>query len=112
MRIGELSVVTGVTRRALRYYEQQGLLAPPRQANGYREYGDDAPLVVRQITALLASGLNSDAIRHFLPCARGPRPELQMCSELRAHLLQRRDELDRQRRELARQVDRLAALLE
>ncbi|ABP53533.1 MerR family transcriptional regulator [Salinispora tropica] len=112
MRIGELSARTGASRRALRYYEEQGLLVPQREANGYREYGDDAPLVVDQITALLASGLNSDAIRRFLPCAQGPRPELQMCPDLRAHLQQRRDELNRQQRQLALQVDNLTAHLE
>jgi len=52
MRIGELSAKAGVSRRALRYYEEQGLLVPRREANGYREYGDDTPLVVAQITAL------------------------------------------------------------
>ena len=47
MHIGELSVRTGVSRRALRYYEEQGLLLPQRQANGYRSYSDDAPLRVQ-----------------------------------------------------------------
>lgn len=38
MRIGELARRTGVSVRALRYYEEQGLLVPARAANGYREY--------------------------------------------------------------------------
>ncbi|MFG2101114.1 MerR family transcriptional regulator [Micromonospora echinaurantiaca] len=112
MRIGQLSAMTGVSRRALRYYEEQGLLVPRRSANGYREYADDAPLVVRQITALLDSGLNSDAIRRFLPCARGPRPEFEMCDELRAHLQRRREELSNQLHRLSEQVGKLAAHLE
>lgn len=29
----------GFVRRTLRYYEQEGLLRPERNANGYREYG-------------------------------------------------------------------------
>ncbi|GAB2919326.1 MerR family transcriptional regulator [Micromonospora polyrhachis] len=112
MRIGELSAKAGVSRRALRYYEEQGLLAARREANGYREYAEDAPLVVRQITGLLASGLNSDAIRRFLPCARGVEPELRMCPELRAQLEQRRDELNRQLNQLTVQVGRLTAHLD
>lgn len=40
MRIGELAAATGVDPETIRYYEREGLLAPPgRQANGYRSYG-------------------------------------------------------------------------
>ncbi len=40
MLIRELSSNTGVPVETIRYYEKAGLLpAPPRQANGYREYG-------------------------------------------------------------------------
>ena len=38
MKIGELAARTGVSIRSLRYYEQQGLLMPVRNENGYREY--------------------------------------------------------------------------
>jgi MerR family regulatory protein len=36
LRIGELSRRTGVPTRMLRYYEEQDLLHPERDANGYR----------------------------------------------------------------------------
>ncbi|QTD47188.1 Cd(II)/Pb(II)-responsive transcriptional regulator [Ottowia testudinis] len=40
MRIGELAQTTGVDVETIRYYEKTGLLpSPPRQANGYRDYG-------------------------------------------------------------------------
>ena len=40
MRIGELAAATGVDAETIRYYEREGLLAPPqRQPNGYRIYG-------------------------------------------------------------------------
>ncbi|WP_366525445.1 MerR family DNA-binding transcriptional regulator, partial [Mumia sp.] len=41
MRVGELAELTGVAPRMLRYYEEQGLLVPPRQDNGYRSYGEE-----------------------------------------------------------------------
>lgn len=41
MRIGELAQSTGVEVDTIRYYEKAGLLPPPpRQGNGYREYGE------------------------------------------------------------------------
>ncbi|UZX05319.1 MerR family transcriptional regulator [Arthrobacter sp. CDRTa11] len=105
MLIGELSERTGVSRRSLRYYEEQGLLVPERACNGYRIYAQDAPLIVAQIQNLYATGLDSDAIRRYLPCARGRTPQLEMCAELRAHLADRAAELDAQAKAITLQRD-------
>ena len=41
MQIQQLARRTGVSAKAIRYYESIGLLpAPKRRANGYREYGE------------------------------------------------------------------------
>lgn len=40
MLIRELSKLTGVSLRSLRYYEQKQLLSPARPENGYRIYED------------------------------------------------------------------------
>ncbi|WP_084529654.1 MerR family transcriptional regulator [Nocardia crassostreae] len=69
MLIGELSHRTGVPTRLLRYYEEQGLLVPQRDSNGYRTYADDAPATVTRIRDLLEAGLPTRAIRQLLPCA-------------------------------------------
>ncbi|MFJ9414573.1 MerR family transcriptional regulator [Streptomyces sp. NPDC101227] len=73
MRIGELSERTGTPRRLLRYYEEQGLIAAARSANGYREY--DARFVdrVMQIRGLLDAGLPTRIIKQILPCLDQPR---------------------------------------
>lgn len=43
MRIGELATATGTTPKTLRFYEDTGLLQPPRRtAGGYRDYDEDA----------------------------------------------------------------------
>ncbi|WP_308198719.1 MerR family transcriptional regulator [Actinomadura litoris] len=68
MRIGELASTTGVNRRLLRYYEDQGLLHPTRLANGYREYDDADVAAVRHIRALLTAGLPTTAIAGLLHC--------------------------------------------
>ncbi|MCF6474930.1 MerR family transcriptional regulator, partial [Nonomuraea sp. MG754425] len=68
MRIGDLARETGVSRRLLRYYEEQGLLRPHRLANGYREYGDADVSAVRHIRTLLAAGLPTAVIARLLDC--------------------------------------------
>ena len=41
MRINEVERRVGVTKKNIRFYEEEGLLKPGRNAeNGYREYGE------------------------------------------------------------------------
>lgn len=68
MRIGELSRRTGASRRSLRYYEEQGLLAPLRLPSGYREYDEDSVASVRRIRVLLSAGLGTSVIAEILTC--------------------------------------------
>jgi DNA-binding transcriptional MerR regulator len=108
MRIGELSRRTGVNAHQLRYYEAQGLLEADRGANGYREYGANAVLRVKQIRHLLGAGLSSEDIAYLLPCAVGEAPELVGCPELLAAMRSRLRRLDDQMATLARSRDALA----
>ena len=73
MKIGELAERTGVSRRLLRYYEEQGLLIPSRALNGYREYAEAHVDVVQQISGLLDAGLPTRIIRQLLPCLDQPQ---------------------------------------
>ncbi|GAB3422312.1 MerR family transcriptional regulator [Flindersiella endophytica] len=68
MRIGELAKLTGVSKRALRYYEEQNLLTPNRLNSGYRDYPPSAVETVRHVRTLLAAGLPSHLIAEVLPC--------------------------------------------
>ncbi|GAA2045474.1 MerR family transcriptional regulator [Catenulispora yoronensis] len=67
MKIGELSRRTGASIRALRYYEEQGLLSPERLPSGYRDYDERSVATVARIRVLLSAGLNSTAIAEILP---------------------------------------------
>ncbi|MDV8005777.1 MerR family transcriptional regulator [Rhodococcus sp. IEGM 1318] len=73
MRIGELAKLTDTSARALRYYEDEGLIVPRRMANGYREYDDYLVDRVIQIRGLLDSGLPTRIIKQILPCLDKPR---------------------------------------
>ncbi|MFD0264855.1 MerR family transcriptional regulator [Kitasatospora indigofera] len=64
MRIGEAAAAAGTTPRALRFYEQRGLLPPPvRTASGQREYGPGEIERVRVVRDLLALGLTVEDLR-------------------------------------------------
>ncbi|MCX5402773.1 MerR family transcriptional regulator [Streptomyces sp. NBC_00335] len=57
MRIGDAAAAAGTTPRALRFYEQRGLLAPQgRSPSGQREYGPGDVDRIRIIRDLLAHG--------------------------------------------------------
>jgi DNA-binding transcriptional MerR regulator len=86
--IGELAERAGVSTRALRHYEDRGLLVPERDTNGYRIYADDDVVRVAQIRTMIAAGLGTDPIRRFIDCARtGDHGlSLEMCPDLRAEL--------------------------
>jgi DNA-binding transcriptional MerR regulator len=70
MRIGALARRTGVSRRSLRYYEQQGLLMAERTPGGHRDYPEGAVDRVIRIQELFAAGLHSAKIARLLPCMR------------------------------------------
>jgi DNA-binding transcriptional MerR regulator len=108
--IGELSARTGVSARLLRYYESKGLLRARREANGYRVYDEDAVTRVRQIKALLDAGLPTERIREVLPCARGEKPDLDMCPQLRELLARQLRALDEDIERLRHNRTRLANL--
>ncbi|OPA77700.1 MerR family transcriptional regulator [Paenibacillus selenitireducens] len=68
MKISQLSQLTGVSIRSLRYYEQQGLISADRESNGYRTYH---PLVIDQVNTIkfyLNLGFTTEQIAGFLNC--------------------------------------------
>ncbi|MGW3343920.1 MerR family transcriptional regulator [Nonomuraea rubra] len=102
MRIGDLARETGVSRRLLRYYEEQGLLRPLRLPNGYREYGEADVAAVRHIRTMLAAGLPTAVIARLLDCVHddGDRMVPAACPGMVANL-------QRERRRIAETIERL-----
>ncbi|MFF1572452.1 MerR family transcriptional regulator [Leifsonia sp. NPDC058292] len=68
MRIGELARHAGVTPKAVRYYEELGLLEPRRSANGYREYDESHLRAVKEIRGLAATGISARKATPFIEC--------------------------------------------
>jgi MerR family transcriptional regulator, copper efflux regulator len=78
MRIGELAEQAGTSTKAIRYYEQVGILTPPaRTPSGYRSYDDTALGRLSFVRAAQAVGLTLGEIRQVIafrddgqaPCA-------------------------------------------
>jgi DNA-binding transcriptional MerR regulator len=67
MRIGKVAERAGVSVRALRYYEEQGLVIADRSPSGHRQYPESAVERVKFIQLLYAAGLTSKAILQILP---------------------------------------------
>ncbi|MEV6130587.1 MerR family transcriptional regulator [Streptomyces violaceusniger] len=86
MRIGELSTRTGVSRRSLRYYEEQGLLVSSRSPSGQRHYDDEHVQRVQLIQAFLAAGMSSSTIATMVPCMAEPsRRKAQKALAIMSH---------------------------
>ena len=79
MRISDLAAEAGVTVKAVRYYESQGLLKPRREANGYRTYEPDDVVVVREVKALLSLGLTAEQTYPFIECLRAGNERADVC---------------------------------
>ena len=64
-KIGMFAQMNHVTVKALRFYEEQGLLAPAYvdEENGYRYYTLDQMAVIHQITALKQAGFTLEDVR-------------------------------------------------
>lgn len=67
VRIGDLAARSGVSVRALRYYDEQQLLPSDRSPSGQRHYDDAAVDRVRLLQLFFRAGLSSTSIRRLLP---------------------------------------------
>ncbi|GAA1521492.1 MerR family transcriptional regulator [Kribbella lupini] len=119
MRIGELAERTGVSRRLLRYYEEQRLITPTRAANGYREYQEAHLDIVLQIKGLLDAGLPTRIIHQLLPCLNQPQtihvpdvtPEMIVTlQQEQARLSERIECLRRNRKAIADYLDTVVSI--
>ncbi|MEU3135160.1 MerR family transcriptional regulator [Streptomyces sp. NPDC007027] len=116
MRAGEAAAAAGVTIKALRYYEDCGLLSPGRTANGYRDYTAEDVRLAEEIRSLGAFGLTPKETGPFLACLRAGHDTGDHCAEslaayqrkiqaidlLVARLTHSRDQLVRRRDAAAR----------
>ena len=93
MKIQQVEELVGISKKNIRFYEEQGLLSPGRADNGYREYGREDVRRLQQIKLLRKLAVPIEDIRSV----QKGEGSLETC-------------LTRQLREYDRQRDRLSAM--
>ncbi len=105
--IGEVARRSGSSVRAVRYYEQHGLIGARRTPAGHRRFPPEAIETTRRIRLLLDAGLPLAVAAQVMPCFVDEGARLEACvAEHLSRRLQtvqdRMDELDEQRASLER----------
>lgn len=95
--IAQTAALVGLTTHTLRYYEQQGLVQPARDAAGYREYGPGDLRRLVFLTRMRLSGMTmQDLTRYVRLVDEGDRT----VDERRQMMVTQRARIQRRLREL------------
>lgn len=108
MKINEVEARVGITKKNIRFYEEQGLLSPRRNSeNGYRDYGEAEVAILRQIKLMRklgvpleeirkmqAGGTVADGMRRHLVTLERDRHSLEQSIRLCQSLKDREERLD------------------
>ena len=93
LRIGEAAKRAGVSPKAVRRYEQLGLITPRRRPNGYRDFGEDDVRIVRELRSLRELGIVAERSRPFVECLASGAVESDDCPSSLAEYAAAIDEL-------------------
>lgn len=109
MKIGQLAERTGVSTKAIRYYEHIGVLPEPeRSSNGYRSYSKTTADRIAFIQDAQTAGLSLVEIQMILDLRDGGEATCgHVIGSLEAHL----DALDRQMEDMRRTRERLTDII-
>lgn len=66
MKLGEVVEQVGLSRRAIKFYEEQGLFEVKRDRNGYRNYTEQDILLLKEISAYRKLGISLSDIKILL----------------------------------------------
>lgn len=96
MKINEVEALVGITKKNIRFYEEQGLLSPRRNSqNGYRDYAQTEVDTLRQIKLLRKLGVPLEEIR------RMQAGRITVADGMRRHLVT----LEREQRSLEQSME-------
>lgn len=108
MNISDVARKTGLTGKAIRFYEQKGIISPPqRTANGYRTYVSHH---IEELTLLRQArqvGFSLEECRELVAMFNDPQ---RHSADIKQRTLRKVAELDRQMEELQQMRQRLMTL--
>ncbi|TVY02098.1 MerR family transcriptional regulator [Cohnella terricola] len=105
LSIGEVAEKSGTTTSALRYYEQIGLLQPPRRLNGKRVYEDDILGRIDTIKLAQSAGFQIQEIKQLLD---GFDSQIAPSERWRLMALKKQEELEAKIQQMTRMKTILA----
>lgn len=103
MLISEAAAKTDLTKKAIEYYEDQGLICPEISENGYRNFSQDDILKLRKISVLRSLGLSAAEIKEFF--SDNGHGKIQEIINRKAFEAQAFKEKERLLRELSEKTD-------
>ena len=86
MKIKQVEELVGITRKNIRFYEEQGLLNVERAENGYREYHQADVIRLQEIKLFRKMDISIEEMRALFE----KRKSLQFCLEQHLGELERR----------------------
>lgn len=96
MKINEVEALAGITKKNIRFYEEEGLIAPKRNPeNGYREYCENDVIILRRIKLLRKLSVPIEEIRQMFSGS------LTVGDAMRRHLIS----LERDKRNLQQSIE-------
>ena len=108
MNISDVAKITGLTSKAIRFYEEKGLVtAPMRSENGYRSY---APKQIEELTLLRQArqvGFTLEECQELVALFNNPQ---RHSADVKARTLEKAVEIGRHIEELKEMRQRLLAL--
>lgn len=105
MTIKELETILELPRATIRYYEQEGLIAPSRRENSYREYSQEDLQTLERVRLLRALGCSVAQIRDI----QAGRAALSDAMEERGRAFAREQQNNANAQEVCEDIRRSAA---
>lgn len=101
MKINEVEQLVGITKKNIRFYEEQGLICPKRQAeNGYRNYSEADVEMLWKVKLLRKLAVPIEEIRKL----QDNRQTLSDCLKRHEITLNREEENIRQTRQICQEL--------
>lgn len=110
MNISDVAKRTGLTSKAIRFYEEKGLVTPPLRAeNGYRSYGQQHLQELTLLRQARQVGFNLEECGELVALFNNPA---RHSADVKARTLQKVAEIEHHIAELSNMREQLLALAE